>query len=141
METPKRLDAQTAPETHAIIGALIEVHKALGPGFLEAVYQDAVDVELQLRAIAAAREVPVPVYYKGVLLGAPYRADFVCGSVLVELKAQASIGDVEAAQVIHYLRATGLRVGLLANFGQASLKVKRFVGDFSRPADVSVESV
>jgi GxxExxY protein len=61
--------------------------------------------------------------------------------VVVELKAQASIGDVEASQVIHYLRATGLRVGLLANFGQASVKVKRFVGDFSRPTEGSVESV
>lgn len=136
----KRLNADTAPETHAIIGALIEVHKALGPGFLEAVYQDAVDVELQLRRIPSAREVPVPVHYKGVLLGAPYRADFIVGSVLVELKAQSAIGEAEASQVIHYLRATGLRVALLANFGQASLKVKRFVGDFSRPSETSVES-
>ena len=141
MEPEKRLNEQTAPETHAIIGALLEVHKELGSGFLEAVYQDAVDVELQLRDIPALREVKVPVVYKGVQLGAPYRADFVCGTVLLELKAQSALTDADSAQVIHYLRGTGLRIGLLANFGQASLKVKRFVGDFSRPAETSVESM
>lgn len=141
MENGKRLSAETSPDTYGIIGALLEVHKTLGAGFLEAVYQDAVDVELQLRKIPALREVAIPVVYKGVPLGAPYRADFVCGEVLLELKAQSSVGDLEAAQVIHYLRATGLRVGLLANFGQASLKVKRFVGDFGNPHGSFVESV
>lgn len=141
MEQRKGLNAETSPDTHAIIGALLEVHTTLGSGFLERVYQDAVDVELQLRNIPALREASVPVVYKGVALGAPYRADFVCGDVLVELKAQSALTDADASQVIHYLRATGLRVGLLANFGQASLKVKRFVGDFSRPDAASVESV
>jgi GxxExxY protein len=116
------------PETYAIIGAAMEVHRELGPGFLEGVYQDAMQIELTTRNIPLDRECAVPVSYKGVVLGTPYRADFVChGSVLVELKAIKALTGVEEAQVIHYLKATGLRRALLINFGSARLEYKRLV--------------
>jgi GxxExxY protein len=109
---------QRDPETYAIIGAAMEVHRELGPGFLESVYHDAMQREFAIRGIPAERELPVPVTYKGVLFGTPYRADFVCrGEVLVELKAIKTLSGVDEAQVIHYLKATGLKRALLINFG------------------------
>ena len=92
------------------------------------------------RRIPNEREAPIPIRYKDSLLLARYRADFVCaGSVLLELKAQSLLGAVDEAQVIHYLRATGLQVALLANFGERSLQVRRFV--HTRPnGKFSVES-
>jgi GxxExxY protein len=111
------------PDTYAIIGAAMEVHRELGPGFLEGVYQDAMQVELTSRGISLERECPVPITYKGVVLGTPYRADFVCqGTVLVELKAIKALSGLEEAQVIHYLKATGLTRALLINFGGPQLE-------------------
>jgi GxxExxY protein len=135
----QNLNAETSPETHAIIGALLEVHGTLGCGFLEAVYQEALAVEFASRGLPAQREVPLPIRYKGQVLPTRYRADFVCGDVLVELKAQTAIGPLEEAQVLHYLRATGLPIALLANFGTKSLQLRRFVGPPAKPP--SVESV
>jgi GxxExxY protein len=115
-------------QTYAIIGAAMAVHSTLGHGFLEAVYQEALAVELEMRGVPFAREVPIPVRYKGRLLKASYRADFVCfENVIVELKALASIGGTEEAQLIHYLKATGYPKGLLLNFGSPSLQYKRFI--------------
>jgi GxxExxY protein len=113
--------------TRQIIGAAMEVHSNLGPGFLESVYESAMAIEMNLRDVPYERQKAVPVIYKG-----EKARDFTCdflvdGKVLVELKATQLLTEVEEAQVLNYLRATGLRVGLLVNFGQRSLKYKRLI--------------
>jgi GxxExxY protein len=106
------------PQTYAIIGAAIEVHRELGHGFLEAVYQEALAVELTSREITFQREAPLQVRYKDQLLVCAYKADFICfGEILVELKAIEHLGNPEKAQVINYLNATRFTRALLFNFG------------------------
>jgi GxxExxY protein len=121
------------PQTHAIIGAAIEVHRHLGHGFLENVYQEAVALELTGRSIPFHRELELQVQYKGQILACGYRADFVCfGEIIVELKAIRELGDKEHAQILNYLKATGLSRGLLLNFGSTvRLEVKRFIRSHS----------
>ena len=115
------------PRTRAIIGTAMVVHRQLGCGFLEAVYQEALERELLEQNIPFHREVHIPVFYKGRRLAADYRADFVCfDSVVVELKAIQQLTGIEEAQVINYLKATGNEVGLLLNFGAKSLEFRRF---------------
>jgi GxxExxY protein len=115
------------PRTHAIIGAAMEVHRQLGCGFLEPVYQEALAIELANQAVPFRREVELPVFYKGQKLNASYRADFICfDEIVVELKALAKLGGIEEAQLINYLKATGLDLGLLINFGARSLEYRRF---------------
>jgi GxxExxY protein len=114
---------QGDPQTYAIIGAAMEVHKQLGPGFLEAVYPEACSHEFGLRQIPFAREVQLIVEYKSVPLACRYKADFVCyGEVIVELKALDRLTNLEVAQVLNYLKATGLQRALLINFGAESLQ-------------------
>ena len=116
------------PRTYGIIGAAMEAHRELGSGFLEAVYQEALAREFEARKVPFSREVEVPVRYKGRRLNTSYRADFLCyGSVIVEVKALAKLRGAEESQIINYLKATGLEVGLLLNFGAVSLEYKRFV--------------
>jgi GxxExxY protein len=127
-------------QTHAVIGAAMEVHRQLGPGFLEAVYQEALAIEFSARAIPFAREVELPVYYKGQPLTCSYRADFVCyREVIVELKALKAITGVEEAQLLNYLKATGLERGLLVNFGNSRLEFKWFVFSHPRTSPQSVD--
>lgn len=116
------------PKTYAIIGAAMEVHRQLGCGFLEAVYQEALAIELEGRAIPYQREVELPVFYKAQLLKPCYRADFICyDTVIVELKALTALGGIEEAQILNYLKAANLKTGLLLNFGAPSLQYKRYI--------------
>jgi GxxExxY protein len=109
--------------TEKIIGAAIEVHRALGPGLLESIYQTCLAHEMTLRGLRFEKEKPLPVEYKGIRLESSYRLDFVVeGSVVVELKAVDSIHDVHKAQLLTYLKITGCKVGLLLNFNSAVLK-------------------
>ena len=120
------------PQTHAIIGAAMEVHRLLGHGFLERAYQDALVIEFLPRNILFAREVELPILYKGQILPCGYRADFVCyDSIVVEIKALDHLSGTEEAQVINYLRASGFQRGLLINFGQTSLQFKRLVWQYA----------
>lgn len=117
------------PETYAIIGAAMEVHRVLGCGFVESAYQEALSIEFQHRNIPYQREVAIEIEYKGQKLSTGYRPDFICfGRVVVELKALARLGPVEDSQLMNYLKATGMPVGLLINFGGRSLESKRMVG-------------
>src|SRR5262249_44764163 len=119
---------ESDPQTYAIIGAAMEVHTQLGCGFLEAVYQHAMGLEMARREIPFQPQVELPVFYKGTRLATFYKADFICfQSIIVELKALGQIGGIEDAQVINYLKATGFHVGLLLNFGARSLQYKRLV--------------
>ena len=104
-------------EVYDIFGAAIEVHRTLGPGFLEAVYQEAFEVELKDWGIPFESQKPLHVYYKGNLLEKEYIADILCyGRILIELKAVKELASIHHAQVINYLKVTGLPVGLLINF-------------------------
>lgn len=115
-------------ESYNIRGALFSVYNELGCGFLERVYQDALEVEFRLRNIHYEREKLIQVMYKGHPLGEPYRADFVCyGKIIVELKSVSKILDVHRAQIINYLKATKMKLGFLVNFGEESLKIERIV--------------
>ena len=129
-------------ETFAIIGAAMEVHRELGRGFLELVYQTALALEFQERGIPFKVEVALPIRYKSKLLTCSYRADFICfENVLVETKAISKLSAADDAQLINELKATGLHRGLLLNFGGPSLEHKRLV--FGPPENLckSVKSV
>jgi len=116
------------PQTYSIIGACMAVHTELGHGFLEAVYQDALEIELKRRGISFERELRLNIFYSGERLKSYYEADFVCyGSVVVELKALSEIHAAHIAQVLNALKATGQERGLLVNFGTPRLEFKRLV--------------
>ncbi len=115
-------------QTYAIIGAAMEIHRTLGHGFLEAVYQEAAMIEFPLRQIPFEREAQFEICYKHALLNTRYRADFVCfGNIIVEFKAQSQLTSADEAQLLNYLKATGFQRGLLINFGASRLEYKRMV--------------
>ena len=121
-------DAQRDPQTYAIIGAAMEVHRELGPGFLEAVYQEAMSIELTDRGIPHVREAALVVKYKDLPLQTHYRADLICyGEIIVEMKSQVALTGIDKAQLINYLKATRYQRGLLFNFGESSLVFHRFL--------------
>ena len=123
-----QIEMQKDQQSHAIIGAAMDVHRELGFGFLEAVYQCALALEFQDRQLPFRAEVPLPVRYKGKLLTCGYRADFICyDGFLVETKAITELTRADDAQLINELKATGLQRGLLLNFGAPSLQFKRLV--------------
>lgn len=115
-------------EVYAVVGAAMEVHTQLGPGFLEAVYQEAFEMELLDRRIPFERQKELYIHYKQRPLAKKYVADLICsGAVIVELKAQDCLTGRDEAQILNYLKATGMKVGLLINFGSVGrLEWKRF---------------
>lgn len=115
-------------EVYKIVGAAMEVHSHLGPGFFEAVYQEAFEMELNFRSIPYLREEPLDIYYKGVKLKKKYVPDFICyDSIVVEMKAVSDLLDLHQAQLLNYLKASKMRVGVLINFGETSLVYKRMI--------------
>lgn len=121
---------QRDPRTYKIIGVAMEVHRQLGCGFLEPVYQEAFALELKNRGIPFTRELMFPVHYKGHRLRNQYRPDFICfDGVIVEVKALSRLSSIEESQLINYLKVTGYHTGLLLNFGARSLQQRRFVLD------------
>jgi GxxExxY protein len=111
--------------THKIIGAAMEVHKLLGPGFIESIYQRALLRELHLRDLTVQTEIQIEIKYKGQVIG-KHRMDLVVsGLVIVELKAVSGIADIHLAQVLSYLKASGLQLALILNFGEPSLAWRR----------------
>ena len=111
----------------AIIGAAMEVHKILGPGFLESVYQLALEKELSLRGIPFQHQVELPVSYKETLVGV-YKADLIVDNkIILEIKGISRLSASHAAQALHYLAATGLQLAILINFGMSSLEYRRVV--------------
>ena len=105
-------------QSYAINGAAFQVYNTLGHGFLEAVYQEALEIEFKKRGIPYEREKELKITYDGVELKQTYKADFVCfGKIIVELKAVSALDDAHRSQVYNYLHATGYKLGLLLNFG------------------------
>jgi len=114
--------------TYRIIGATMEVHKELGSGFMENVYQEALGREFSIQSIPFKSQPVVEIQYKGNPLEKRYQPDFICfNEIIVEIKALDKLSGIEHAQLINYLKATRLKVGLLINFGSKSLEHRRFV--------------
>ena len=112
--------------TKEIISASMEVHRELGSGFLEYVYEEALCYELNLREISFERQKELDIYYKDLLIPRKYKPDLIVeNKVIVEIKATSGLTEVEEAQLLNYLKATKMRLGLLLNFGAKSLEVKR----------------
>lgn len=110
------------------IGACMAVHRELGCGFLESVYQEALVIEFQHQEIPFIREKVIPVIYKGIILQSRFKADLTSyDNIIIELKALSALTSDHTYQVINYLKATGSRVGLLVNFGTQSLEHHRYV--------------
>src|SRR5262249_48819308 len=129
-DTPLRQGAEDDPLTRSVIGAAIEVHRTLGPGLLESAYQECLCCELGLRGIEHLKQVDLPVAYKGLQIDCGYRMDIVIpGRLVVELKAVAALHPVHQAQLLTYLRLSGIRYGLLLNFNVPILTegIKRMV--------------
>jgi GxxExxY protein len=117
-----------ADETFRIRGAIFEVQRNLGCGFLEGVYQECLSIEFAARGIPYVGLRPLELRYKGKLLKLRYTPDFVCfDKIIVELKAVRELAPEHRAQLVHYLRATGMQIGLLANFGTLKAQVERVV--------------
>lgn len=116
-------------ESYKIVGAAFKVYNTLGHGFLEAVYQEALEIEFQKQGIPYEREKELKIQYEGVELKQTYKADFVCfGKIIVELKAVNALDDAHRSQVYNYLRATNFKLGLLFNFGNSDeLEKERIV--------------
>jgi GxxExxY protein len=115
-------------ECFDIIGCCMEVHNELGPGFLEAVYQEALEIVMREKEIPHQREKVLDITFRGRTLSKKYVADFICfEEVIVELKAADALTGHDLAQVLNYLKATGKKIGLLVNFGGARLEYRRVI--------------
>ncbi|MCW0484374.1 GxxExxY protein [Gaoshiqia sediminis] len=121
-------DYPLSEESYQIIGACMNVHNELGAGFMEAVYQEALVLELHDLLIPFVREKILDIYYKGYLLEKKYKADFICfDQIIVELKAVNELNSEHTAQALNYLKATGMKLALLVNFGKTRLQYKRVI--------------
>jgi GxxExxY protein len=116
-----------AEETFEIIGICMEVHRILGKGLLEIVYKDAIEYELNLKGISYEREKVYKIEYKEIVLPHHFVADFVINNIIVEIKAQSKTIEEHYSQIINYMTISKSQVGLLINFGESSLKFKRFI--------------
>ncbi|MGZ2371024.1 GxxExxY protein [Ancylomarina sp. YFZ004] len=115
-------------ECYEIIGCCMSVHSELGAGFLEVIYQEALEFEFNREAHPFEREVGIDVSYRGEKLNKKYFADFICyGEIIIELKAVKTLDDSHYAQLLNYLKATDKKIGLLINFGSKSLQYKRVI--------------
>jgi GxxExxY protein len=124
----KDLNLLYKEEVYKIIGAAMEVHTQLGGGFLEAVYQEALEIEFIARGIPFTPQKELPVHYKGKTLKKNYVADFVAfDGIIIEIKSISNLTELEKAQVLNYLKATGVQLGLLINFGPNKLEWQRIV--------------
>ena len=115
-------------EAYQIIGAAMAVHNELGSGMREIVYGDALEIEFKLRVIPFQREQTFNVVYKGVELQHKFKCDFICfKNIIVELKAEKGLTDIDRSQIINYLKITKYPLGILINFGESSLKYERYI--------------
>jgi GxxExxY protein len=115
-------------EVYSIVSAAMEVSNELGSGFLEAVYQEALELELSFRGVPYKAQVPIQIAYRGHVLSKEYVPDLICfDQVIVEIKALKQLTTIEEAQLLNYLKATGKPVGVLLNFGSPKLEWKRMV--------------
>ncbi len=116
-------------EVYKIVGAAIEVHKELGNGFLESVYEEAMKIVSNERNIPFETQVRIPVYFKGNKLEKEFIADYIgFDKIIIEFKCIPKLGKIEVAQIINYLKATGIQVGILINFGsKGKLEWRRFI--------------
>ena len=124
--------------TRQIIGAAIDVHRELGPGLLENVYEECLCYELSARKISFEKQKPIPVVYRGAKLDCGYRADIiVCNRVIVEIKAISAVAPIHDAVMLTYLRLSGFKIGLLINFHSALLKdgIHRYVWKYEVPLE------
>ena len=123
-----REDLLYKDESFDIVGAAMEVHHTLGQGFIESVYQEALEIELKDRNVPFKSQSPIEIYYKSRKLTKKFIADFFCyEDIIVEIKAVSHILPEHEAQIINYLKATNVQLGLLINFGSKSLTFKRFL--------------
>ncbi len=123
-------------ETYAIRGCIVAVAKELGNGYLEKVYQEALEIELIEAGIPYEREARLQIVYKGRTLKQEYIADFVCyDKIIVELKAVSELNEVHEAQVFNYLKTTGFDLALLVNFGERPVKIKRLYNFLKNPPE------
>ena len=126
-------------ESFRIIGAAMEVHKVLGCGFIEAVYQEALEEEFKKRGIPYEREKELTIDYKGRLLSKTFRADFICyDKIILELKAVSDITDDHYAQIYSYLKASQMDLGLLINFGKANLDYIRIPASLKWTRNITI---
>ncbi|MCB1110881.1 MAG: GxxExxY protein [Chlamydiia bacterium] len=129
-ESSESTEREVDPLTGKIIGACIDVHRALGPGLLELTYEECLIYELRLKQLKVDSQKSLPVVYKDVMLDCGYRVDlFVDDQIIVEVKSVASLAQIHEAQLLSYLRLSGCRVGLLINFNVQCLKdgIRRMV--------------
>jgi GxxExxY protein len=124
-EPLQRTDLLHRELTEKIIGAAFAVHGELGPGFLEKVYETALLIELTDQGLLVEAQAEIPVHYRSRTIGTYFADLLVDGKVLCEIKATDAIGPAHEAQILHYLKATGVQVGLIINFGERSLRFRR----------------